>query len=292
MKANIVTSLRPQYELKALLKELKLPRATYYDRLKRAQHPDKYAKVKAFIKQTYYHESRATYGYRRMHVLTVQAGFSYCEETIRKIMRALGIKCKKYSEHTSGYHSYKGKVGKVAPNILKQRFDAVLPLTVLHTDVTEVALASDSKGYISAITDEASREVLAIIVSNSPNKTLIKDTLDELKNHLMPGSRPILHSDQGWQYQIPAYPNQLELMNIAQSMSRKGNCHDNAPIESFFNLLKRECLNYLKFNTIDELRQSVNDYAQWFNNERISMNIGGMTPVGYRELMCTEELEA
>lgn len=212
-KASVVTSLRPQYGLHALLKELQMPRATYYDRLKRAQHPDKYAKVKSFIRDTYYRSSRETYGYRRIHAKTAQAGFPYCEETIRRLMRQLGIKCDIYSHHTSGYHSYKGRVGKVAPNLLKQEFNETLPLTVLHTDITQVALENGTKGYISTVTDEASHEVLANCVSHSPNKILVKATLDELQKHLLPGARVTLHSDQGWQYQIPAYPSELALMD-------------------------------------------------------------------------------
>lgn len=227
-----------------------------------------------------------------MHAKTVQAGFHYCEETVRRLMRALGIKCDIYSHHTSGYHSYKGKVGKVAPNLLKQEFHETLPLTVLHTDITQVSLTNGTKGYISTITDEASHEILANCVSTSPNKILVKATLDELKKHLLPGARVTLHSDQGWQYQIPAYPSELALMKIVQSMSRKGNCHDNAPIESFFNLFKRECLNNYQIQDIDELRALADEYIRWFNNERISMAIGGMTPVAYREMMCTEQMEA
>ncbi|WP_081106906.1 IS3 family transposase [Lentilactobacillus parabuchneri] len=86
----------------------------------------------------------------------------------------------------------------------------------------------------------------------------------------------------GWQYQIPDYQRRLTHMNICQSMSRKGNCHDNAPIESFFNLMKRECLNRYQINDITALRKLVKQYIQWFNNERISRNKNGLTPVEYR----------
>ncbi|GAB5052955.1 hypothetical protein PESHB4_15930 [Pediococcus ethanolidurans] len=116
MKAGIVTSLRSQYDLKELLKSLRLPRATYYDRLKRNRKADKYA-----------------------------------EETIRRLMSDMGLKVTIYSKHTSKYHSYKGRGGKVAPNILKQQFDAKRPFTVLHTDVTQVRLYNGGWGYISRL---------------------------------------------------------------------------------------------------------------------------------------------
>lgn len=197
-------------------------------------------------------------------------------------MSAMGLKVSIYSKHTSKYSSYKGKVGKIAPNVLNQNFDAKQPLTVFHTDVTQIRLYNGNWGYISAITDEASKEVIAAIVSSSPNKVMIRDTLDKLESQLSTDSEPILHSDQGWQYQIPYYQMRLKKMGIKQSMSRKGNCHDNAPIESFFNLLKRECLNRYKINDLAQLRKMVRNYVKWFNNERISMNKNGLTPVEYR----------
>lgn len=281
MKTRIVSSLRSRYSLPELLSVLELPRATYYDHLKRDKKPNKYAKVKTFIKKLYY-KKHETYGNRRIHDEAVKRGFPYVEETIRRLMSDMGLKVSIYSKHTAQYHSYKGKVGVVAPNILKQQFTAKKPLTVMHTDVTQVRLYNGDWGYISAITDEASREVLVAMVSSSPNKALIQGFLDELKNHLKVGLKPILHSDQGWQYQMPAYRTRLKQLQIRQSISRKGNCHDNAPIESFFNLMKQECLNRYPIDDIDTLRQLVNNYVQWFNNERISRNKNGLTPVEYR----------
>lgn len=282
MKAGIVTSLRSQYELKELLRSLRLPRATYYDRLKRNKKADKYAEVKAFIKKCFY-DSKETYGYRRIHDEALKQGLHYAEETIRRLMSDMGLKVTIYSKHTAKYHSYKGKVGRIAPNILKQEFVAKRPLTVLHTDVTQVRLYNGEWGYISSITDEASREVLAAIVSASPNKALVQATLDELQHHLRAGIRPILHSDQGWQYQMSDYQDRLKNMNIVQSMSRKGNCHDNAPIESFFNLMKRECLNRYRIDDLTSLRKLVDGYVDWFNNVRVSRTKNGLTPVEYRE---------
>lgn len=130
-------------------------------------------------------------------------------------MDELNVQVSLYNRHRNGrYSSYKGTVGKVARNVLHQHFNETVPFKVLHTDVTQVRLADTKWAYVSAITDEASKEVLAFQVSNSPNSKLIMDTLDELSEK-----------------------------KFIQSMSRKGNCLDNAPIESFFHLLKTECLN-------------------------------------------------
>lgn len=149
--------------------------------------------------------------------------------------------------------------------------------------MTQVRLYNGEWGYISSITDEASREVIAAIVSTSPNKALIQASLDELEHHLKEGIKPTLHSDQGGQYQMVDYQPRLKALNITQSMSRKVSSHDNAPIEIFFNLLKRECLNRYQINTLSDLRNLVNGYVDWFNNVRISRNKIGLPPVEYRE---------
>ncbi|WP_202749096.1 DDE-type integrase/transposase/recombinase, partial [Enterococcus lactis] len=132
---------------------------------------------------------------------------------------------------------------KSGRNVLHQHFNETVPFKVLHTDVTQVCLADTKWAYVSAITDEASKEVLAFQVSNSPNSKLIMDTLDELTENIPEGIKPIIHSDQGWHYQLNYYTDKLSEKKFIQSMSRKGNCLDNAPIESFFHLLKTECLN-------------------------------------------------
>ncbi|MHA3065173.1 IS3 family transposase [Lacticaseibacillus saniviri] len=279
-KTEIVSRLKSRYSLNTLLQRVMLARATFYDRLKRNQKPDKYAKVKAFIKDESI-KSRETYGYRRMHDLTTAAGFPYSEETIRRLMKSMGLQVTIYSKRTAKYRSYKGTIGAIAPNILQQKFTAKVPFRVLHTDIAQIKLRNGTRGYISAIIDQASREILSLVASVSPNMALIKKTLAQLKlprDH----AEVILHSDQGWQYQWPAYQQQLCDMNITQSMSRKGNCHDNAPMESFFGLLRRECLNRQHIRDINELNEVLADYARWFNNERISRNKNGLTPVAYR----------
>lgn len=118
-----------------------------------------------------------------------------------------------------------------------------------YTDITEYKLTTGKKVYISPVVDEASLEILACQASYSPNLSLVLEMLTELKNNLpnvKQAKQLILHTDQGVQYQSPSYKFKLKQMNIIQSMSRKGNCHDNAPGETIFNLMKREAINRLK----------------------------------------------
>lgn len=282
MKAETVIALRPRYGLNALLKVVQLPRSTFYDRIQRNQKPDKYKDVKSFIDHQF-HNSYRTYGYRRIHKLTSLSGFPYCEETIRKLMTDLGLKSCVYSRHTAKYSSYRGRVGKTAPNLLNQHFDAKDPLTTMHTDITQVRLATSRWAYISTVTDEASGAVLSEDASLSPTLMLVHNTIAAVNDNWNVPKGAIMHSDQGWQYQMPSYRDDLKKFGITQSMSRKGNCHDNAPIESFFSLLKREYLNRAlsSMTSLKQLREGLAKYVAWYNNERISLNKDGMTPVEY-----------
>ena len=269
--------------MNTLFSLLNLNRKTYYDNLKnRINKFDKYDKVKKQIDHIYYDESNETYGYRRIWGALKDIGINLAKETVRKIMRDMDIKTMIYHKNTAKYSSYKGNVGKKAPNVLNQVFDETIPYKVLHTDVTEYKLTNGKKVYISPVVDEASLEILACAVSYSPEMKTIYRMLDELKASLPKDARPILHSDQGFQYQNAGYQARLKEMNITQSMSRKGNCHDNAPGETIFNLMKRECLNRLKIGSLEEMRQVLNDYIYWFNNIRRSNKLKYTTPVKYR----------
>lgn len=200
-------------------------------------------------------------------------------------MDELDLQVNLYNQHKNGkYSSYEGTVGKIAPNILKQDFRQTRPYEVLHTDVTQVRLQDQSWAYISVITDEASKEVLAFQVNDSPNRQLITATLEELVAKLPVDAKPLIHSDQGWHYQLDYYTKKLADNHFVQSMSRKGNCHDNAPIESFFHIYKTECLtSFPPCQSLDELETVSKEYVAWFNNQRISLKTKGMSPTEYRE---------
>ncbi|WP_413628281.1 IS3 family transposase [Fructilactobacillus vespulae] len=279
--AILINSLRPEYNFRQLLKYFNLKRKTYYAALKRSKKPDKYLKLKEEIKNIYL-KSRETYGYRRIWQILINKGYTYCLETVRRIMRKIGLICTVYSKKTRKYSSFKGEIGKIAPNILKQKFNETIPYKVLHTDITQVKIGKNKWGYISAIIDEASGEVLATSISEHPNWRLVSDMLDKLSMNLPQNSKPLIHSDQGFHYQLKSYRQKLKSNGYMQSMSRKGNCLDNAPIESFFNLLKRECLNRININSVITLKNTYKKYVDWFNNERISGNKKGLTPVEYR----------
>ncbi|WP_251545322.1 IS3 family transposase [Limosilactobacillus caecicola] len=277
-----------RYKIGDLLIHMKLAKATYHDERKRiANQDDKYREVKQEILRICEQgkvRGRLTYGYRRVQARLDRLGIHLAGTTIRRLMAKLGVQVELYNRHRNGkYSSYHGRVGRVADNVLQQHFNSRKPYQVIHTDVTQVRLANRQWAYVSAMTDEASKEVLAFQISSHPNQTLITNTLNELLEHLPDDAQPIIHSDQGWHYQLEYYTQKLKDHHFIQSMSRKGNCHDNAPIESFFHLYKTELLQGLPpCNNITELTKLSLTYIEHFNNERISLKTKGMTPVDYR----------
>lgn len=165
---------KQRYKIDNLLENLKLAKATYYDERKRiANQYDKYSQVKKQILRICEEgkvRGRLTYDYRRVQARLEQLGIHLAGATIRRIMAELNVQVKMYNRHRNGkYSSYHGHVGKVANNILKQQFKAKQPYQVIHTDVTQVRLANHQWAYISAMTDEASKEVLAFQMSSHPN---------------------------------------------------------------------------------------------------------------------------
>ena len=277
-----------RFNISEILRAIKLPKATYYDERKRIAHPsNKYAYVKKVVLKIVEEgrvRGRLTYGYRRVTARLEKMGIHLADATVEALMRQLGVQVSMYNRHYNHeYHSYKGHVGITADNLLDQTFDETNPYQVIHTDVSQIKLADGHWAYISVMIDEASKEVLAFQISNSPNRSLIMRTLDQLQDQLPANATPIIHSDQGWHYQLPYYVQRLKDNQFVQSMSRKGNCLDNAPVESFFHLFKTELLDgFPPCKNLLEFKDLAIQYIYYFNHERISLKTKGMTPVEYR----------
>lgn len=192
-------------------------------------------------------------------------------------MKHLNIQGK---QRKSRYKSYKGEVGKIAPNILNRDFVAKAPFQKLTTDVTEFAVC-DEKVYLSPILDIYNNEIISYSISTSPNFNQTREMLNGLIHKLPANVQPILHSDQGWQYQIKEYQRMLKENNIIQSMSRKGNCLDNSVMENFFGGLKTEMFYGEKFESVNTFIDKLKEYIYYYNNERIILKLK-MSPVKYR----------
>ena len=182
------------------------------------------------------------------------------------------------------YSSYKGEVGRTAPNRLKRRFDVKEPDKVWATDVTEF-VTEEGKLYLSPIKDMCTGEIISYDISPSPNMSMVMKMLDTaLLSH--PDHKGLMiHSDQGFQYQHALFVNRLKENGIVQSMSRKGNCLDNSKMETFFSTLKKEMYfgHEKEFKTREQLRAAIEEYIEYYNRERIQMKLGYLPPLIFRE---------
>jgi len=142
----------------------------------------------------------------------------------------------------------------------------------------------DEKLFFSPIKDLFNGEIISYTMGSRPTFDLVTSMLKKALRKLGGGSKPILHSDQGWQYQMPAFQKMLAERELKQSMSRKGNCYDNAAMESFFAVMKTECFYTTKFKSIDDLKKELVTYVRYYNHERITLGLGGLSPVQYRLL--------
>ena len=254
-----------------------MSRSTYYYQQKRLRELDKYREVKEQIKSIF-ERNKGRYGYRRVHITLLQQGTLLNHKTTQKLMKSMGLKGK---QRKHKYRSYKGEVGKVSANILNRQFEAQKPFEKLVTDVTEFHVCNE-KVYLSPVMDLFNREIVAHSISRSPSFAQTKVMLEQLFEKLPKEATPLMHSDQGWQYQMREYQSMLKEHNITQSMSRKGNCLDNSVMENFFGRLKTEMFIGETFSSIEDFQQKLEEYICYFNNERVSLKLKGMSPVQYR----------
>jgi putative transposase len=227
---------------------------------------------------TIYHDHKGRYGYRRITLELRNHGFLINHKTVQGLMKELGLKS---LVRMKKYRSYKGNVGKIAPNILKRDFVATKPNEKWVTDVTEFHLFGE-KLYLSPILDLFNGEIIAYNIQSRPTYELVSKMLDEALICLSEGDAPVLHSDQGWHYQMKQYSYTLREEGITQSMSRKGNCLDNAVIENFFGLLKSELLYIQEFESMVHFKRELELYIEYYNHKRIKGKLKGLSPVQYR----------
>ncbi|ENH9931394.1 IS3 family transposase [Escherichia coli] len=276
-KTKVIRSLRCGHCQSDLLKAAGLARSTLYYQLSLQKAKDKYADVKQLI-ASIFHEHRGCYGYRRIHCELQKRGLKFSGKTVRKLMQQLGLKS---PVRLKKYRSYRGNMGLAAENILQRQFKAEAPCEKWVTDITEFR-AGGQKLYLSPILDLFNGEIVAWETACRPTEELVKRMLNKGLESLAEGEKPLLHSDQGWHYRIKSYQSALADKGLVQSMSRKGNCLDNAVMENFFGHLKEEMYYRRDYRNVEELENAVNEYITYWNQKRIKLSLGGLSPVEYR----------
>lgn len=262
-----------------------MARSTFYYHTKRLGQPDGYEAVRKRIRAIY-DKHHGRYGYRRITAQLRNEGLEINHKTVQKLMGQMSLKAKRKKQR---YRSYKGELGKIAPNLLDRDFKATAPNQKWTTDVTQVKI-KDKKIYLSPILDMFNGEVVSYAISTSPDLKMVMTMLDRaFKNRNIQGNL-IFHSDQGWHYQHKRYQKALEDRHITQSMSRKGNCLDNAIMENFFGLMKNELLYLQEWDSIDQFKNALRTYIRYYNNDRIKLRLKGKSPVQYRALFQSKVL--
>lgn len=269
------------HPISQLVEITNVSRAGYYKWLKRNASNEQNRKdellLPYILKIFEYH--KATFGRKRIKLeLEDVYGLIINEKRISRIMRKYGLHCKIRRKR---FHHKPQPHGNI-PNILNRNFKALKPLIKLAIDITYVPVKKGSQRwiYLCAIKDLFNGEIVGYSQSTSQDMKLVYQALDELKKRGF-GNGAILHSDQGIQFTNPGYIMRLKKMGITQSMSRRGNCWDNACIENFFGHMKSEMYCFTQPETILEVQEAVESYINYYNNKRIQTKLR-MSPVQYR----------
>jgi transposase InsO family protein len=250
----------------------------YYWRAASSHHePDPYQGAKEHITQIF-NAHRGRYGYRRVHLELRNQQQYLNHKTVQKLMTQLGLKS---TVRPKRYQSYRGSVGKVAPNLLERDFGASKPNQKWVTDVTEFNIRGE-KVYLSPILDLYNGEIVSYEIADRPQISSVMQMLQSAFKQLGPKDKPMLHSDQGWQYQMGLYQQALHKQGITQSMSRKGNCLDNAVMENWFGMMKTEFFYQKKFADVQSFKTELEEYIHYYNFDRIKQKLKGLSPVNYR----------
>lgn len=202
---------------------------------------------------------------------------------IRRIMRKYGLVAKVRQANPYRKMAKATQQHKTCPNLLKRQFDQSEPEKVLLTDITYIPYGNGQTAYLSCVKDGATKQILAHHISKSLEMPIVERTLDKLFERLDGNIHPeaMLHSDQGMHYTHPSFQKRVNSAGIQQSMSRKGNCWDNAPMESFFGHMKDE-LDDTTSLTFKELQALIEDYIHFYNSCRFQWDLKKMTPDEYR----------
>jgi transposase InsO family protein len=237
------------------------------------------------------HIEHKDFGYRRVYGLLRSEGYVVNKKKVQRIMQKLGFQVTSFTRKSRRYNSYKGNVGKIAPNRIHRRFKTSVPHQKITTDTTEFKYYEiDNKGrmvikklYLDPFLDMFNGEVLSYSISQKPSAAGI---LSAQKKAIEITSdcqyRRTFHSDRGWAYQMSAYSRELKENKIYQSMSRKGNCYDNSIMENFFGILKQEMYYGTAYYSFDELKETIERYIKYYNEKRIKEKLGWKSPVQYR----------
>ena len=279
-KTSLIDALRTEYPLNDLLRMTSISKSSYFYQKKAQIRPDKYAALRTKVQEVFA-ENQSRYGYRRVHALIKSKGTIVSEKVVRRIMEEeqLVVPCKKKRK----YSSYKGEISPAVENVVARDFHADVPNIKWLTDLTEFHIPA-GKVYLSPIIDCFDGLVVSWTIGTSPDAELVNTMLDDAICNLKHGEHPIVHSDRGCHYRWPGWISRMKNADLTRSMSQKGCSPDNSACEGFFGRLKNEMFYCWSWQgvSIDEFINELDNYLRWYNEKRIKMSLGAMSPVAYR----------
>lgn len=278
-KYRVIAEFTGKYSITVMCKFLSVPRSSYYYWLKNKDCEDKDASLVESIREGQ-HASCGTYGYRRMTIwLNRVYGIIVNSKRVRRVMKEAGLqsvvrKKKKFKKDQGAVYKY--------DNLLARNFYSSRPNDKMVTDITYISTGR-GKVFLSMVKDLFDNSIRGYCVSRNNDLKLVADTLRETFINIKTNNdKPILlHSDQGFQYTSKLYERLTSQYGITPSMSRKGNCFDNAAAENFFSHLKSELINRVKLKDYEEAKKAIDDYIRYYNNKRIQVKLK-MAPLEYR----------
>ena len=269
-----------------------LPKATYMYWQKRFDREDPDTELLQLVRDI--RKKHKDYGYRRICGEIRKQGIKVNKKRVQRITQKYGMQVTSYTRKSRRFSTYKGVMGRISPNRVNRRFNTNVPHQKITTDTTEFKYYEpDEKGkvvirklYLDPFMDMWNLEILSYGISNHPSSQSIMTAQKEaiaVTNDCR--FRRTFHSDRGWAYQMKAYQHELKKNRIFQSMSRKGNCYDNALMENFFGLMKQEMYYGQVYNSFNELKEAIDEFIRYYNEQRGKASLGYRSPVEYRECM-------
>lgn len=281
-KTLLVDALKPTYALAELLTELGLARSSYFYHCAGLRRPDKYADARVAIADVFQSNHRC-YGYRRMRAALGRCQLSLSEKVVQRLMKQEGLSVPARKKRR--YGSYLGEISPAPDNLLNRDFQAATPNEKWLTDITEFQIPA-GKVYLSPVIDCFDGLVVSWTLGTRPDAELVNTMLDAAIETVGPNdNKPVIHSDRGAHYRWPGWLTRMHTARLTRSMSRKGCSPDNAACEGFFGRLKNEMFypGNWQSTTVEQFIKTVHDYIVWYNEKRIKISLGAMSPIEYRE---------
>lgn len=287
-KALLIDWLRARTgrSLRELTASLRVSRSSYDYQRRAIARGDRYAQLRKDVRRIFARDGGSARGYRFVHAALRDRGVRVSEKVVRRLMREEGLVCRWAKRRRRPYSSYAGEATPAPPNLVRRDFRSALPNRLWLTDITEFRIPA-GKCYLSAIRDCFDGYAVAWRVGRRADAELANRTLADACARLAPGERPVVHSDRGGHYRWPGWIEICERNGLVRSMSAKGCSPDNAAMEGFFGLVKREFFHGRDWSsaTLESFMSELDSWLGWYNEGRPCLARGFATPSEFRRTL-------